>query len=162
MTMRSKLETLRRLATLYGVVEEMHSAELQRRTAAVREAEDAIGMEKKVAHASRTDGRVALIEGDSVGWMMAETKQETAAWRRMRLEEIRLEREDRNEAAREQYVASRLKREQIKRVLEDIAERVETEAERRMQAVSDDRFLARRRWRDTQEQRIEVQQMKSC
>jgi hypothetical protein len=159
--MRSKLETLQRLVTLYAVVEEMHSAELQRMTAAVREAEHAIGMEQKVAHAARADSRRALIAGDSVGWMMAETQQETAAWRRVRLEEIRLEREVLNEAARERYVASRLKRQQMKRVLENIAGRMETEAGRRMQAASDDRFLARRRWRETQEQRIEAQQMKS-
>jgi hypothetical protein len=159
--MRSKLETMQRLVTLYAVVEEMHSAELQRMTAAVREAEHAIGMEQKVAHAARADSRRALIAGDSVGWMMAETQQETAAWRRVRLEEIRLEREVLNEAARERYVASRLKRQQMKRVLENIAGRIEIEAGRRMQAASDDRFLARRRWRETQEQRIDAQQIKS-
>jgi hypothetical protein len=79
---------------------------------------------------------------------MAESQQETAAWRRRRLEQIRLEREELNEAAREQYVASRLKREQMKRVCDDIAARMEIEEGRRSQAASDDRFLARRRWTD--------------
>ncbi len=36
--MKSRLEGLKRLVSLYGGVEEMHSTELQRRTAAVREA----------------------------------------------------------------------------------------------------------------------------
>jgi hypothetical protein len=67
------------------------------------------------------------------------------------LEQIRLEREELNEAAREQYVASRLKREQIKRVFDDIAVRMEIEEGRRLQAASDDRFLARRRWTDARE-----------
>jgi hypothetical protein len=92
---------------------------------------------------------------------MAETQQETAAWRRERLEKIRLEREELSEAAREQYVASRLKREQMKRVFDDIAVRSGIEEGRRMQAASDDRFLARRRWTDTQEKMRDDQQMKT-
>jgi hypothetical protein len=67
------------------------------------------------------------------------------------LERVRLEREDLNETARQQYVASRLKREQIKRVFEDIAARMDIERERRLQAALDDRFLARRRWTDSQQ-----------
>ena len=92
---------------------------------------------------------------------MAETQQETAAWRRQRLEQIRLEREELNEAAREQYVASRLKREQIKRVFDDIAVRMEIEEGRRLQAASDDRFLARRRWTDTRERMRDNPRMKA-
>jgi hypothetical protein len=93
--------------------------------------------------------------------MMAETQQETAAWRRRGLEQIRLEREELNEAAREQYVASRLKREQIKRVFDDIAVRMEIEEGRRLQAASDDRFLARRRWTDARERMRDNQRMKA-
>jgi hypothetical protein len=142
---------------LYAAVEEMHSTELQRMTAAVREAQQAIGVVQEVVRSARVDGRGALLAGDSVGRMMAETQQETAVWRREGLERIRLEREELNDAAREQYVASRLKREQIKRVFEDIAARVEIEEGRRMQAASDDRFLARRRWTDAREKMREGQ-----
>ncbi|MEO6807138.1 MAG: hypothetical protein ABI286_10150 [Edaphobacter sp.] len=149
--MQRRLKTLQRLVTLYAAVEEMHSIELQRVTAAVRETQRAIGVQREVAESARTDGRGALLTGDRIGRMMAESQQESAAWRRRGLEQIRLEREELNDAAREQYVASRLKREQMKRVLEDIASRMETEEGRRMQAASDDRFLARRRWTDTQE-----------
>jgi hypothetical protein len=149
--MRTRLETLERLVTLYAAVEELHSTQLQRMASAVREAQQAIGREQEVARSARTDGRGALLAGDQVGWMMAETQRETAAWRRRGLEQIRLEREELNEAAREQYVASRLKREQIKRVFDDIAVRIEIEEGRRLQAASDDRFLARRRWTDARE-----------
>jgi hypothetical protein len=83
--------------------------------------------------------------------MSAQTRHEAAAWRRRGLERVRLEREDLNETARQQYVASRLKREQIKRVFEDIADRMAIERERRLQAALDDRFLARRRWTDSQQ-----------
>jgi len=93
--------------------------------------------------------------------MMTEIQQEAAAWRRRRLEQIRLEREELNEAAREQYVASRLKREQINRVFDDISARMDVEEGRRLQAASDDRFLARRRWTDTRERMRDNQRMKA-
>jgi len=159
--MQTRLETLQRLVTLYAAVEEMHSTELQRMASAVREAQQAIGIEQEVARSARINGRGALLAGDRVSWMMAETQQETAAWRRRRLEQIRLEREELNEAAREQYVASRLKREQIKRVYDDIAVRMEIEEGRRLQAASDDRFLARRRWTDTRERMRDNPRMKA-
>jgi hypothetical protein len=159
--METRLETLQRLVTLYAAVEEMHSTELQRMTVAVREAQHAIGIEHEVARSARMDGRGALLAGDRVCWTMAGTQQETAAWRRRRLEQIRLEREERNEAAREQYVASRLKREQIKRVFDDIAVRMEIDEGRRLQAASDDRFLARRRWTDTRERMRNNSRMKA-
>jgi hypothetical protein len=149
--MQTRLETLQRLVSLYAAVEEMHSTELQRMTAAVREAQQAIGIEQEVVRSARVDGRGALLVGDRTGWTMAETQQATAAWRRQGLELIRVEREELNDAAREQYVASRLKREQIKRVFDDIEARREIEERRRMQAASDDRFLARRRWTDARE-----------
>jgi hypothetical protein len=143
-----RLETLRRLVNLYAVIEEMHSTELQRMTAAVREAEQAIVVERDVAKSARTDGRGALIAEDRVGWLMSETQQERADWRRRQLEHIRLQREQLNDEAMQQYVASRLKREQMKRVFDEIAAQTEIEEERRTQAASDDRFLARQRWTD--------------
>jgi hypothetical protein len=159
--MQTRLATLQRLVTLYAAVEEMHSTELQRMASAVREAQQAIEIEQEVVRLARMNGREALLAEDRVSWMMAETKQETAAWRRRGLEHIRLEREELNEAAREQYVASRLKREQIKRVFDDIAVRMEIEEGRRLQAASDDRFLARRRWTDARERMRDNQRMKA-
>lgn len=158
--MRARLATLKRLVNLYGVVEEMHSVELQRTTAAVREADQAIGVQHEVARLARFHGRDALTAGDRMGWTMAETLRETAGRKRRRLDEIRLEREGLSDAAREQYVASRLKNEQMKRVVDRVAERIEMEEERRTQAVSDDRFLARRRWKDARDERRADAQMK--
>ena len=149
--MQTRLATLQRLVALYLAVEEMHSTELQRMTAAVREAELAIGVEQEATRSANVAVRAALLAGDRASWMVAETQRETAAWRQQGLEQIRLEREGLNDAAREQYVASRLKRMQIQRVFDDIAARMAIEEGRRMQAVSDDRFLARRRWTDSRE-----------
>jgi hypothetical protein len=158
--MRSRLETLQRLATLYAAVEEMHSTELQKMTTAVRDAQRAIGEEQEAAQSARASGRSALLTGDRVGWLMAETGQKTAGLRQRGLEEILREREELNDAAREQYVASRLKREQMKRVFEEIAARSEIEEARRAQAASDDRFLTRRRWTDAQRNLREDEEMK--
>jgi hypothetical protein len=159
--MQTRLDTLQRLVSLYAAVEEMHSTELQRMGSAVRAAQQAIGIEQEVARSARVNGREALLAGDRVSAVMAETQQKTAGWRRRRLEQIRLEREKLNEAAREQYVASRLKREQIKRVLDDMALLMEIDRGRRLQAASDDRFLARRRWTDAQAKTRDKQRMKA-
>ena len=158
--MQTRLEALRRLANLYAAVEQMHSAELQRTTAALRHAEQAIQTEQEVARSARNEGRGALLAGDRKSWMMAEIEQETSAWRRRGLDQIRLEREELSEVAREQYVASRLKREQMKRVFDDIAAGMEIEEGRRSQADSDDRFLARRRWTDEQKRLRDKQRMR--
>ncbi len=155
--MHQRLETLRRLVNLYAVVEEMHSTELQRMTAAVREAEQAIAVELDVAKSARMDGRGALILEDRTGWLLSETEQERARWRRQRLEQVRMQREQLSDEAMQQYVASRLKREQMKRVFDEIATQTEIEEERRTQAASDDRFLARRHWTDAKDKaRVDV------
>jgi hypothetical protein len=159
--MQTRLETLRRLAALYAAVEEMHSTELQRKTAAVAEAKHAIGIEREVGRLAMLEGRSALMAGDRMNWRMSESQQESAAGRKQKLEDLRMQREKLSDAAREQYVASRLKQQQIQRVFDDIEARTEIEEERRAQAASDDRFLARRRWTDTQEQMREGRWLKS-
>jgi hypothetical protein len=148
--MRSRLEMLQRLVTLYSTVEEMHSVELQRMSAAVREVERALGVEREIARAALVDGRVALLAGDCANRIVAETQEEISGWRQRALERIRIQREELSDAAMRQYVASRLKKEQLKRVTDEMAARMDVEERRRVQAVSDDRFLARKRWADTQ------------
>jgi hypothetical protein len=143
--MTQRLQTLKRLVTLYGIVEEMESLGLQRKTAAVHEAEQAMTVQQRMAQSARLSGRDALSEGDRIGWTVSEIQRETAGWKRRRLEQVRLEREVLRDAAREQYVASRLKSEQMKRVTEGIVAQAAFEEERRLQAALDDRFLARRR-----------------
>jgi hypothetical protein len=149
--MPPRLQTLKRLVTLYGVVEEMHSLELQQMTAAVREAQQAVEVQQQVARSARFDGRDALMADDRMGWEIAETQRESAGWKRRRLEQMRLEREVLSDAAREQYLASRVKSEQMKRLAEVVAAQAEIKEGRRVQAASDDRFLARRRWSETRE-----------
>jgi hypothetical protein len=125
--------------------------ELQQMTAAVREAQQAVEVQQQVARSARFDGRDALMADDRMGWEIAETQRESAGWKRRRLEQMRLEREVLSDAAREQYLASRVKSEQMKRLAEVVAAQAEIKEGRRVQAASDDRFLARRRWSETRE-----------
>jgi hypothetical protein len=159
--MQQRLETLRRLVNLYAVVEDMHLMDLQRMTATVREAEQAIVAELDVAKSARMGGREALIAEDRAGWLMSEIQQATAGWRRQRLEQIRLQREHLNYEARRQYMESRLKREQMKSVFDEIATRTEIEEGRRTQTASDDRFLARRRWTNAKQEIRVNEEMKT-
>ena len=149
--MQPRLDTLVRLLTLYAAAEEMHLAELQRMTVAVHESQQAIKVEREVARSARVDIREALLVGDRMSRTMAETQQEAAASRRRVMELIHARRKELSDAAMEQYVASRLRREQIKRVFDDVAARTEIEERRRLQAASDDRFLARKRWTEARE-----------
>jgi hypothetical protein len=147
-----RLKRLKRMAALYGVMERMHSVELQRARSVVREAEQAIETQQRIVHAAGLDGREALTRGDRMGWSLAETQQVVAAWKGERLQEIRVKREALNEMARERYAGSRLKSEQMSRVVEGVAMRMEREEGRRFQSITDDRFLSRKLWMETREE----------
>ena len=153
MTTQPRIRALQRLVTLYGAVEEMHSTELQRVTAALREVQKSIREERSIQTSVSNMGRAALHTGDHTSWLMAETQQQSSLRRIDLLEQKRHERVLLQEAAVEHYVASRLKREQMKRLQDDLSQGIEAEERRRSQAASDDRFLARRRWIDAQEER---------
>ena len=141
---------LRRIANLYGVMEEMRRSELERAVSAMREAEEAIAVQRSAVLSARLDGRGALAAGDRLGWMAADTRREVAGRKSIRLEEVRVKREAVSAVARQQYLASRKESEQMKRIRDDAALGVELDESRRVQAVSDDRFLSRMRWVDAQ------------
>jgi hypothetical protein len=148
--MRPRVETLKRVEALYGIVEEMHFAELQRMTASLREVQEAIDQQRRSASSARLDSRNALMREDRLGWEIADAQRAASGWKRLWLDNIRGEREALCDAARVRYVASQLKNEQMKRLIESIIARTEVERGRRMQAMSDDRFLTRKRWTDMQ------------
>ena len=146
--MHSRIDALKRLMSLYGSVEAMHSAELQRTMASVQEAESAIHVQEKTIDSSTILGCDALISGDRMKWAAAKTQREIAECKQQRLQQVRLEREKLNEEARKEYRASRLRSEQIQHVIDDAATQIEIKTGRQTQATLDDRFLARRRWTD--------------
>lgn len=150
--MQQRLKTLRRIKSLYAAVEEIESINLKQKTAALIEAQYALATEKETLWSNYVKRREALRVGDSAGRTLAETQCEITQLRRQLLDKIRQNRERLTEAAREQHVASRLKAEQMNKVVNDIEMTVEVDKERKLQAALDDGFLARRRWTDAREQ----------
>lgn len=144
--MRRRIEVLRRLAALYEVVEKVRSAELQRTISALRGAEEAISVHCGVLRSARIASRAALVGGDRMGSILAETDTEIVAGRGERLQEIRIERRALQVAAEEQYLASRRESDQMTRLREDLSARQAIVEGRRVQAMADDRFLAQKRW----------------
>jgi hypothetical protein len=146
MTGNSRLPVLKRIQTLYGLVEQMHSVALVQASLAVREAEIAIARQCEQMREARCGGREALLGGDRERRALTESQLELSGARRQLLETVRLEREIRNDQAREEYHLSRVKNEQMKSVVETIRTEEELIEGRRVQAASDDRFLSRLLW----------------
>jgi len=153
MTMQARFQVLQRLVTLYGVLEETQAAELTRVTAAATEVEELISADEKVERSARANSQAALHSGTQLDWQIANTEQNAAASRIELLEQVRQERTRLREEAMDQYVASRMRREQMKRLSDDTAQGIEYEQRRRGQSASDDYFLTRRRWIDVREER---------
>ena len=151
--MQPRLEALRRLATLYGMVEEMHSIELQRAAAAVLQAQSVMQQEASVAISVGQQGRRALQTEDRLCWAISGKLQESSLQRKVLLEQRLRERVLLKETARQNYVASHIRREQMRRIQDDVAEMIDLGERRRVQAAANDRFLARRRWTDAREGR---------
>jgi hypothetical protein len=112
----------------------------------MREAEQAIDSQHAAVRSAEFEGRAALIVGDRMGWSFAEAQRELAGWRSNGLKRIRAEREESMKSAQEQYLASRVKSEQMQCAVEDVEAGVAIEEGRRIQAATDDRYLSRKLW----------------
>lgn len=159
--MRTRLEPLNRLKTLYKIVEENHAVELQRAEAASHEAQSSVDAEMEIATSARHDGHRAISSGDHLGWAVAEAQRRAAVLKREWLETVRNERACAREAAKEQYLASRLKNEQMQRVSANVAEQIAAAEEKELQAATDDRFAARKKWKNKRDERRRPQRMKA-
>ena len=95
-----------------------------------------------------------------MGRSLAEAQWELAGWRREGLERIRAEREELRVSAQEQYAVSRVKSEQMRRVVDSVEARVAIEEGRRTQAATDDRYLSRRLWVEARQASRENAEMK--
>lgn len=135
--------------------------ELQRTMAALSEVRSAVDVERMSAgHASR-EGWAAMASGDKVGWSAAGSQLKASGEKLNRLVAVQAERKRSSEAAREQHLASRRKSEQMQRLAERTAEQVAGHEEKKMQAATDDRFLARQRWANVSSARGSVRRMKA-
>jgi hypothetical protein len=143
---------LRRVAELYGLVEEMHSIALSQAAALVHETEVAIAEQREQVHEAALQARAALAVGDRQQWTFAGAQQVLGAVRKLQLDAVRVQREVLTEHARVAHAASYIKREQIKSVVGRSEVASELIEERRFQASIDDRFHSRLRWNQHREE----------
>ncbi len=130
----------KRLATVYGLVEQMRSVELRAAAGAVEAVEAALRLEAAKLTGQGARGGKAFADGDGVDWAVGETTREYAVARMERLREMKAEREEVLDAAMAAHRASRVQVEQIESVLERAARTAAEEETRRAQAVADDRY----------------------
>lgn len=155
--MSSRMGTLQKLAGLYGVVERMRLSELELALRALHEAEEAIGVQQRAQRMAGCDGREALRTSDAMSWSVAEMQGETATWRRFELEELRVSLTDERNESERVYLRSRVESEQVQHVLREALRDFEVKRVRREQAESDDRFLARRRWKESRSLTVDLE-----
>lgn len=137
---------LKRVLGLYGLIERMHLSESQMALGAVLEVDRAAHVEEQSRGTLLSEGRQALRSGDNYERSLAEYSSKVCTERILRLAEMRVQREQMRERSRDTHRESRLKLEQVKRVLERAMILTEVEDGRRTQAVSDDRYGSRREW----------------
>ena len=138
----------KRLASVYGLVEGMRSAELRRAALAVEAVEAALRLEAARLAGQGGRGGKAFAEGNGVDWAVGETTREFAEARMELLGEMKAEREEAFDAAMAAHRASRVQMEQMESVLARAARAAAEEETRRSQAVADDRY-AGQRWLKT-------------
>lgn len=140
-----RLATLKRIHAVYSLMEEIHSAESKVAAAETVEVETAIGAEMKVEQRARMAEREAINSDDGLGRSAMQAEEEMAVRRKVQLEPVLERRRELSDAARARHLASRLWSERMKSLVDTESERAVVVEERRSQAASDDRFLARRR-----------------
>lgn len=143
------VDALRRLADLYGMIEQQEALFLQKRVRDVVEAKQAIERQCDLIRASIFEERQAMMSGDRSGLILTAAQKDIESWRRTILEKAAAEREGLREEARNRYFASRKRFEQVERLLQTATIQAAVEQGRREQAHSDDRFLSRKQWRDS-------------
>lgn len=137
---------LRKIAAVYGLVEELNSQAARVASVHVREAETAIQNQVYQAMEIAAQARQALFGEQPEERQIIESQLMWGALRAKRLEEIRRERERVAIRAQEAYRSSRIRSQQVESVLSDVEAVEKATVARKFQAASDDRFLARLIW----------------
>jgi len=152
---------LHRIATLYSVVEDMHAVSLRLASASVDEAEQSIQAGRIALAATGNAARNALTTGDREESLFAQSQTEIFTARAVRLESLKAQRLAAESTARADFLASRLKTEQMKQLVAHIAEQATLEESRRSQSLSDDRYAARRAWLSGRSLQRDPQQLRT-
>ncbi len=148
--MNEKLRRLKKLSILYGQVEQIRSAQLRMASSAVDEVVQAAAHEISIRQRQSLHAHNALTSGGRESWSLSLVQAAVATARQLRLESLRITREDARDQAAAAYRNSRQRLEQMNIVIDKAYTRANLEETRRSQAASDDLFLSRRSWVQTQ------------
>lgn len=140
-----------RLASLYGMMERLRSVELRAAAGAVEDVACSAAIAADVREGQIMDARTAMATGSREEWQVAETTRGVVEARIERLEKLRAERAAAFEDAAHRHRISRVKMEQMDRVVDRSRAREAVQQGRRSQAESDDRFASRRAWMKVQQ-----------
>ena len=141
-----KLTSLKRISELYGLIERTRAMELGMVAAAVVEVEQAGSMQDRIRREQTDAVYAALLVGDQADRALAQVQREAAEVRMQRLSSIQVEREALRNAARISHSEIRVQMEQVDSAAERARKLEELESSRRMQAMTDDRYVSRRAW----------------
>lgn len=137
---------LKRLVKLYDLVERVRAVELHAAESSLDEVKRTRSTEESRQRDLIRDGRAALINGDGFEWMLALKGRSLIETRLRRILEQKLRFEEIRQKAAEAHRMSRLRLEQLQRVVERVQTASAIVEVRRTQALADDRYGARREW----------------
>ncbi len=137
---------MRRLATLYSIVEELRGLERDRAAMAVFATEQAVVQQTGAAWQALQRGRSALTSADRQDALLHEAEREVARCNAERLSVEQREYEHLEQAAAEQHRRAVLQQDQMEILLRAMRARLAEQRSRREQAIADDRFSSRAHW----------------
>ncbi len=141
--MELNLKTFRRLATLYDLIQKHDFIRLQNCFYAARELEKSIIAQEGHIRLSQRDVLHAMVVSDSEGRAFGVMEHDAAVRRGISMKAALKQNEIQSETARQRYLASKLKYDQIARLLEAADKEAMVRLARKEQTNTDERFLQR-------------------
>ena len=135
-----------RLVKLYGLLERLRARELRSAAAALQEVESAERRVRDARTADQLSARNGLSQGSRVESFAAESAEGALLVQSRFLGKLRETRAGELADSAHMHQQSAMQLKQLEKVLEHAKQAATVEAQRRFQAASDDRFLARREW----------------
>ena len=133
---------LKRVACLYALIERQDALNLTKSNSAVVSVEKAIECQSSLAEKARSREEQALLQGDQHERVLATIEGTIVQQRRASLEMVLAARKAEEKLAREKHTTSKIKRDQTEELLNAAAREARTLADRKLQAMTDDRYLS--------------------
>lgn len=133
---------LKRIAHLYALLERQDALKLRKSSSAVLSVEKAMECQGSLAEIARSRGEQALLKGDQQERVLATIQRTIAQQKRAVLETLLAARKEEERVAREKHAISKVKRDQAEELLKAAAGEARILSDRKLQTMTDDRFLS--------------------